>query len=124
MHVIHQKIEIIGSFLQNMYRTISSRWQMLNSYQPQQQLSHNEQQQQQQQQQQVLRKVIWEERITILTIREWTRPLHVLLDALPTADESNHSATGTLHPHSNATCALYITLHCPIPPPQKKLLLS
>jgi len=29
---------------------------------------------------------------------------------IPTADESNHSATGTLHPHGNATCVLYVTL--------------
>jgi len=44
----------------------------------------------------------------------------VLSYVMPTADESNHSATGTLHPHHrlcSATCVLYITLltlHCPL----------
>jgi len=38
--------------------------------------------------------------------------------AIPTADESNHSAMGTLHPHGNATCILYVTLRCAIPPPK------
>ena len=40
--------------------------------------------------------------------------------AIPTADESNHSAAGTLHPHCNAACSLY-TSHCAINPPQKRL---
>jgi len=31
--------------------------------------------------------------------------------AIPTADESNHSATGMLHQHGNAMCVLYVTLH-------------
>jgi len=30
--------------------------------------------------------------------------------AIPTADESNHSAKGMLHLHGNATCTLYVTL--------------
>jgi len=38
---------------------------------------------------------------------------------IPTADKSNHSGTGTLHPHSNATCILYVTQRCLIPPPKK-----
>jgi len=29
--------------------------------------------------------------------------------AIPTADESNHSAMGTLHQHGNATCIPYVT---------------
>jgi len=28
---------------------------------------------------------------------------------IPTADESNHSATGTLHRHGNATCLICYT---------------
>ena len=36
---------------------------------------------------------------------------HLMWAALPTADESNHSATGMLHLHGNATCVPYITLH-------------
>jgi len=42
--------------------------------------------------------------------------------AIPIADESNHSATGTLHPHRSATCVLYVTLltlRCPIPHKKK-----
>jgi len=34
--------------------------------------------------------------------------------AMTTADESNHSAAGMLHPHCSATFVLYVTLHCPI----------
>ena len=45
-------------------------------------------------QKQVLPKVIWEECIATLYGREWTPLLH----AMPTADESNHSATGTSIP--------------------------
>ena len=44
--------------------------------------------------------------------------------AMPTADESNHSVTGTLHPQCSATCILYITLvtlHCPIPQHKKEI---
>ena len=33
---------------------------------------------------------------------------------MPTADESNHSAAGTLHPHQSAACFLYVILRCPI----------
>jgi len=43
--------------------------------------------------------------------------------AIPTAAKSNHSAMVTLHPHRSATCVLYVTLltlHCPIPPKEKK----
>jgi len=44
---------------------------------------------------------------------------------IPTADESNHSSMGTLHPHhsATATCILYVTLLtmcCPIPPEKEK----
>ena len=35
---------------------------------------------------------------------------------MPTADKSNHSAAGMLHPHCCATFSLYITLRGPIPP--------
>jgi len=37
--------------------------------------------------------------------------------AIPTVDESNHSAAGSLHPHYSATFFLFIrpTLRCPIP---------
>jgi len=41
--------------------------------------------------------------------------------AIPTADESNHSATGTVYPHRIATCVLYVRLRCPIPPPKKEI---
>ena len=36
-----------------------------------------------------------------------------------TADKSNNSAAGMLHPQCNATRVLYVTLCCPIPPLQK-----
>jgi len=42
----------------------------------------------------------------------------ILNCAMPSADESNNSATGKLHPQCSATCVLYVTfvtLHCPIP---------
>jgi len=39
--------------------------------------------------------------------------------AMPTTEESNHSAVGMLHPHHRAPCILYVTLHCPIIPSQK-----
>ena len=45
---------------------------------------------------------------------------------IPTADECNHSAMGTLHPHHSATCILYVTLLtlcCPIPPKKEKKML-
>jgi len=34
--------------------------------------------------------------------------------AVPSAEESNHSSVGTLHPHRSATCVLYarLTLSC------------
>ena len=38
----------------------------------------------------------------------------ILSHAVPTADESNHSAAGMLHPHCSATCVLYDTLLCPV----------
>ena len=44
--------------------------------------------------------------------------MQILSYAMPTADESNHSAAGKLHPQRSATCILYaalVTLHCPIP---------
>jgi len=31
---------------------------------------------------------------------------------MPTAEESNHSAVGVLHPHYSATFFLYVTLRC------------
>jgi len=34
---------------------------------------------------------------------------------MPTANNSNHTAIGTLDPHRSAACVLYVTLHCPIP---------
>jgi len=40
--------------------------------------------------------------------------------AMLTADESNHSAVGTLHLHHSATCILYVILRSPISPSQKK----
>ena len=39
--------------------------------------------------------------------------------AIPIADESSHSAAGTLHPHRSATRVLYVTLCCPILPSKK-----
>jgi len=39
--------------------------------------------------------------------------------AMPTADMSNYSAMGTLHPHHSATFFLYVILHCPNTPSQK-----
>jgi len=44
--------------------------------------------------------------------------------AMPIAGESNHFATGMLHPHQSATCVLYVTLltlHCSIPPKRKEI---
>jgi len=40
---------------------------------------------------------------------------------MPTADVFNHSAVGMLHLHHSATCFLYVTLCCPIPPLEKNL---
>ena len=34
---------------------------------------------------------------------------------MPTADESNHSAPGMLHPQRSVTCFLYVTLRLLIP---------
>jgi len=36
----------------------------------------------------------------------------MLIATIPTADESSHSAMGTLHPHHSATSVLYITICC------------
>jgi len=74
----------------------------------------------------VLPKVIWEEPRCHPSWREWTHLLHVLakICAMTTADESNDSAAGTLHPHHSATCFLYVTLHCSIPPVRKKIIPS
>jgi len=46
--------------------------------------------------------------------------------ATPTADESYHSAAGTLHPHRSATCVLYARLHYVVSfsPPKKKFAAS
>jgi len=51
-------------------------------------------------------KVIWEEYVAIPHGRECSRLLRTCAAscAVPTADESNHSAAGTLHPHRSATC--------------------
>ena len=43
---------------------------------------------------------------------------------IPTADETNHSATGTLHPHANARCVQYVILHCLITPIPSKIVSS
>jgi len=37
---------------------------------------------------------------------------------ISTADKSNHSAVGTLHPQCSAICFLYVTLRCLIPSPK------
>jgi len=69
---------------------------------------------------QVLPKVIWKERVATPHGRDWTCPLPSCATscAIPTADEFNHSATGTLHRNGNAT---YVTLrYLSYPSPKKK----
>jgi len=65
--------------------------------------------------------VIWEEPRRRPSRREWTHLLrvHDTSCAMPTADESNHSAAGTLHPHRSATFFRYVVLCDPIHPPTK-----
>ena len=72
----------------------------------------------------VLLKVIWEEPLCHPFLQRMDSPASFATSfAMPTADESNHSGAGTLHPHCSATFFLYVTLHCPIPPPSNLTLL-
>jgi len=74
---------------------------------------------------QVLPKVIWEERVATPHGREWTRPLRVLSAimlcyAVPTADESSHSAGG-MHATSTPQCHMrLISYIAPFDPPPKR----
>jgi len=70
---------------------------------------------------QVLPKVIWEEPRRHLSRQRMDSPAACTSYTLPTANETNHSAAGMLHPHLSATFFLYVTLCCLIPPHPEKI---
>jgi len=62
--------------------------------------------------------VIWEEPRRHPSRQRMDSPAACASCAMPTADESNHSAADMLHLHRSATISLHVTLHCPILPLQ------
>jgi len=69
-------------------------------------------------------KVTCEELRTHNSRKGWTRLLRVLLASqcpLQMNPISQPRVAGTLHPHSSATCFVYVTLRSPIPIPRKPL---